>query len=323
MHSDRRSLRERFPKRQDIPLVLGGASAALPLGLLLPTITLSKVGGLSEHSFSVVTGIIDLAEGGNLLLALVIFTFSFVFPIVKLSALWLIWCKRMDSASRARALHRLKVLGKWSMLDVFVVAVLVGAVRFGFLASATPRYGLSLFAGAVLLSMVATFLEFRLCRLDAEELAVPRTRSLASLPVGILALLLLGAGLALPLMEVKTWVFWKRDYSVLSATAALAGEGKILVTVVVSLFVVAIPLATLGGEIALVVVGRFREEPPRWAGVLAALTKWAMIDVFALGLLIVLVKIGSIADVSPRAGLACLLAGVFFSAATASLARSR
>src|SRR5579862_299491 len=65
-----RSLRERYPRRWDVPLVLSAATILLPLGLFLPTVTLSKLGGASRSDFSVVTGIADLARGGNLLLAL-------------------------------------------------------------------------------------------------------------------------------------------------------------------------------------------------------------------------------------------------------------
>ena len=46
--------------------------------------------------------------------------------------------------------------GKWSMLDVFVVAVLVVAVKLGTLASVEMRYGLYFFSAAVLLTMFVT-----------------------------------------------------------------------------------------------------------------------------------------------------------------------
>ena len=208
MESKSLSLRERFPKRRDIPILLTVALLTLPFGLFLPTVILSKAAGLSEESFSVVTGIIDLAASGNLFLALIIFVFSFVFPIVKLAALWLIWCRRMDSGSREMALHHLKVLGKWSMLDVFVISVFVGTVQFGGLASASPRFGLYLFAVAVLLSMIATFLLVRLARVDHAATRPTGIPSIASLPVAFMAMLFLGAGLALPLMDVTKWLFW-------------------------------------------------------------------------------------------------------------------
>jgi len=46
--------------------------------------------------------------------------------------------------------------GKWSMLDVFVVAVLVVSVKLGAIASVEMRYGLYAFAAAVILTMYVT-----------------------------------------------------------------------------------------------------------------------------------------------------------------------
>lgn len=316
-------MRDKFPRRHDVPMLLGVALLALPFGLLLPTVTLSKGGGISESTFSVVTGILDLARSGNLLLALVIFVFSFLFPIVKLTALWMIWFRKMDPDSRERALHNLKVFGKWSMLDVFVVAVFVGAVQFGFLASASPRFGLYLFSGAVILSMLATFLEFRLARVEDDGGRSGGGRpSLGSLPMALLAILFLCAGLELPLMEVSKWHFWNREYSVLSATAAMVKEGRYLMAGIVALFVVAIPLVVLAGQIAFVLIQRSDNRSGKWASLLGHVSRWAMVDVFALGLLIVIVKIGGVAEASPRLGLACLMAGVFFSKAATWLMRT-
>jgi len=323
MRSDRRSLRQQYPRHQGVPFLLGVAILALPFALLLPTLTLSQAGGLSKSTFSIATGVVDLARRGSLSLALIIFTFSFAFPLVKVAALSFVWFRRMRPATRERLLQTLRVLGKWSMLDVFVVAVFVGAVRFGFLASATPRFGIYLFSGVVLLSMLITYLELRLARGSAEQAPANAAPSLAALPVAILSFLFLAAGLELPLMEVRKWLFWNREYSVLTATRAMAKDGHYLIAGIVATFVVALPLAKLAGQIGHLFV---RRPTARRRGRLVAffelLDKWAMIDVFALGMLIVVVKIGSVADVSPRLGLACFFAGVFLSASTSWLMKS-
>ena len=321
METKKRSLRERFPDRRDILILLSAGVLLLPLGLLLPTLTLSKIGGASESDFSVVTGIVDLARGGNLLLAFIIFVFSFLFPIVKLTSLWILWFRRLEPEYRERALYHLKVLGKWSMLDVFVVAVFIGSVQFGFLARATPRYGLYLFFGAVVLSMLATFLEYRLARREAPEPPGPGTHSLAVLPVAFLSILFLSAGVGLPLMETKKWILWKNDYSVLTATARMARDGQVLLAGIVALFVVVIPIGALAGQVALVLLRRSGNRSGTFVHLLGFLDKWTMVDVFALGLLIVLVKVGAVAEVAPKAGLGCFMMGVVLSTATSWLIR--
>ena len=46
-------------------------------------------------------------------------------------------------------------IGRWSMLDVFVIAILVALVRFGKLASIDPGWGALAFASVVILTMIA------------------------------------------------------------------------------------------------------------------------------------------------------------------------
>src|SRR2546421_6494702 len=220
------SLREQFPPRLEIPFLLAAGVILLPLGLILPTVTLSKLAGISGSSYSVLTGILQLVRTGNVFLALLIFTISLLFPILKLTMLIVIWFHDMKPGRRERALHALRVLGKWSMLDVFVVIALVGAIQFGFLAAAAPEIGIYVFSAAILSCMLATFRESRLAHGSETVDRSQGPQSLAALPIAILALLLLGAGLTLPLLEMKKWMFWSRDFSVLGAVADMFGKGQ-------------------------------------------------------------------------------------------------
>jgi paraquat-inducible protein A len=61
-----------------------------------------------------------------------------------------------DNSRRHRQLHVLSFLGKWSMLDVFVVAILVVTVKLGAIANITVHVGIYLFTLAVLASMLLT-----------------------------------------------------------------------------------------------------------------------------------------------------------------------
>jgi paraquat-inducible protein A len=308
-----RSLRSQFPRRQEIPLLLAAAAILLPLGLVLPTVTLSTMAGISGSTYSVITGILKLAQDGNVFLALLIFTFSLVFPIVKLAMLAVIWFHGMEPDRRERALHALRVLGKWSMLDVFVVSALVGAIQFGLLATATPKIGIYLFSAAILCCMIATFLESRLAHGPEKADRARASHSLAALPIVLLALLLLGAGLALPLMEMKKWIFWSRDFSILGAVAEMVREGQYALMAMIVLFVIVAPLGKLLGQILVLILRRGEARQGTLVRTLEIVDKWMMIDVFALGVLIVAVQLGGMADVSPRPGLGCLMGAVFLS----------
>ena len=78
-------------------------------------------------------------------------------PILKLSVLYLLVGKRLSGKKRLHQyLHWMHLYGKWSMLDVFVVAILVVAVKLGAIAHVEMRYGLYAFAGSVLITMFIT-----------------------------------------------------------------------------------------------------------------------------------------------------------------------
>ncbi len=80
-----------------------------------------------------------------------------VLPIIKLGVLFrLLGSRASSSETLHRYLRLMHQYGKWSMLDVFVVALLVVAVKLGAVASVETHYGLYAFGAAVLLTMVIT-----------------------------------------------------------------------------------------------------------------------------------------------------------------------
>ena len=309
-----RSLRSQFPRHLEIPVLLALSAVLLPLGLMVPTLNLSKLAGVSGSTYSIITGIYNLAQSGNPFLALLIFTFSLVFPILKLTVLIVLWFHGMKPERREQTLRVLRVLGKWSMLDVFVIVALVGAIQFGVLAEATPRVGIYLFSTAVLTCILVTLLESRLAQGPERRVGAGGPQSLAALPVALLALLLLGAGLFLPLLETKKWVFWSQDFSVLGAVGDMFRKGHYGLSAMVLVFVILVPLGKLLGQVVSLGFHRKGSTPGGLAGRLGFLDPWMMIDVFSLGVLVVAVQLGGIADVSPLPGLACFLAAVFLSA---------
>ena len=117
-----------------------------------------------KSTYSVWAGIVALWQVNELLLAAVLFFFSIVFPLLKLAMLAVIWFWRLPDDRRAQLLHRLGLLGKWSMLDVFVVAILIVLVKLGPLARITPRAGVYVFTAAILASMLTTVYVDRLAR---------------------------------------------------------------------------------------------------------------------------------------------------------------
>jgi paraquat-inducible protein A len=93
-------------------------------------------------------------------IAAVIFIASVMVPIGKLLALYyLVWSVERHSALSPRqrgVLYRVtELIGKWSMVDVFVVAILVALVQLGGVLVIRPGYAALSFAGVVIVTMMA------------------------------------------------------------------------------------------------------------------------------------------------------------------------
>jgi paraquat-inducible protein A len=130
------------------------ALALVVAAWFLPTMTVEKVPWIWSTKFSIWRVVQGLYGDGEYFIFAVIVLFSMVFPVVKLLAgLW-VWA-RVDafSAGARRAVGFVAVLGKWSMLDVFVVALLVAAIQVSIIANVAVHAGIYVFTGAVLASI--------------------------------------------------------------------------------------------------------------------------------------------------------------------------
>ena len=150
------SLQDAYPAHAlVIPPALGASAILLYLGLSQPILYAQQM-IFWKSSYSIWAGIVELWKQNDLLLATVVFFFSMVFPVIKVGALAVLWFGRLPEDSRASLLHVLGLLGKWSMLDVFVVSILIVLVKLGPMARVEPRAGVYFFSAAILLSMVTT-----------------------------------------------------------------------------------------------------------------------------------------------------------------------
>ena len=146
---------------------LAVATGALLIGLTAPVLTVASYTNLplvgevvlQFESKGVFTTISTLFRVGSYLIGGLLLLFSVLIPLVKSLLLGATLFARTHHWS-ARWLRWVKHLGKWSMTDVFVVAILVAyfALDTGKFTRAQPQIGLYFFAGYVVLSMVAALL---------------------------------------------------------------------------------------------------------------------------------------------------------------------
>ncbi|MCQ4158815.1 paraquat-inducible protein A [Roseomonas sp. GC11] len=138
-------------------LLATAALLSLPANLW-PVMGITTFGQEATHT--ILGGVLALGANGYPLLALLLFLASIVVPLVKILGLAAMLLRAAGlpappTPALAR-LHRLiSALGRWSMTDVFVVAVLIAMVRFGALASITAGPGAGCFAAVVVLTMLA------------------------------------------------------------------------------------------------------------------------------------------------------------------------
>ncbi len=132
------------------------SAVLLIAGWLLPLMTIHRFIFLSDE-VSILQGVIELWQHGDALLALVLIAFSMLFPLGKLSVALSLWtAERLDCQSIARRRRWLAICGKWSMLDVFVVALVVVAVKLSLVADVEVHAGIYVFAAAIIVSMLST-----------------------------------------------------------------------------------------------------------------------------------------------------------------------
>lgn len=135
---------------------LAAASVLLGAGLVTPLMTISTF-VFMRNSFSVVSGIYDLWISGKYFLFFLILLFSIALPVVKIGLLAAFLTGRFRNGGKSlRVLRLIHDYGRWAMLDVLVVAVLIVTVKLGAVASVEVHPGLYVFGSAVLLIMIVT-----------------------------------------------------------------------------------------------------------------------------------------------------------------------
>jgi paraquat-inducible protein A len=136
-------------------LVLLGSLAALIVGLVLPAITIRSM--FLAKDFSLLESVWAFLEEGDWFLFVITFLFSVVFPVVKILTGLALWFVLDATEAYARpVIGWLSALSKWSMLDVFIIALIVLVADGRLLSSADIQIGAVVFSIAVLVSTWAT-----------------------------------------------------------------------------------------------------------------------------------------------------------------------
>ena len=138
-------------------LLITAAIIYIPANVL-PIMTVSSLG--QGDPSTIMSGVIQLVQHGMIPIAAVVFIASILVPTFKLVGIALLLFsvqRRQPLSARQRIwMYRfIEFIGRWSMLDIFVIAILVAVVNFGRLASVEANLGAIAFATVVILTMLA------------------------------------------------------------------------------------------------------------------------------------------------------------------------
>jgi len=138
-------------------LLITAAILYIPANLL-PIMTVSSLG--QGDPSTIMSGVIQLVQHGMFPIAAVVFIASILVPTFKLVGIGLLLFSVQRhqplSAQQRIVMYRfIEFIGRWSMLDIFVIAILVALVNFGRLASIEANLGAAAFASVVILTMFA------------------------------------------------------------------------------------------------------------------------------------------------------------------------
>ena len=132
-----------------------GALALYVPAVSLPILEIERLG--HHYQSSLITGTWDLIQHGNWFVGIVVFLFSVVLPIVKIVLLIDLSLLRWSPKSyRAKTYQWMEWAGRWSMMDVLLLALLVMLVKVGSMVSFYIGPAVGAFVGCVVMSLMAS-----------------------------------------------------------------------------------------------------------------------------------------------------------------------
>ena len=249
-------------------------------------------------------------------LAVLVVGFSVLFPFFKLFVLFLVVLLKKPGPRVLALLNRVEMLAKWSMLDVFLVSLVLTLTSGQVLVSASPKGGVTLFMAAIVISMAVGQVlaghlldhtgrakHFRLLKFDFKS-------GMRKLLVVVAGLMLFGA-LSFPFLKIEAWFLVDSDFSVVTVIPALWKQDSYSAAFGVGLFLVLFPVARWIGLVRRTWSGANGGDPQVHQRVFELARYWSMLDVFALALGIFLVEGSRFVPADAQLGLYLLVIVVF------------
>ncbi|MFA6285836.1 MAG: paraquat-inducible protein A [Opitutaceae bacterium] len=286
-------------------VLLTGSLACNIAVLMLPFMQLRV--GLSQSPYSLLSSVDMLWSSGLYVLAILVVAFSVVFPFAKLGVLLWLCAHREINARRLRWLTWVERFGKWSMLDVFLVCLILALTSGQFLVGSTPLVGIPVFVAAIMLSMAGG---------ELLSVALPFPPSPPPLKGGVFAggggwLTLSGLALAgtigLPFLRIHDWLLADNSYSIVTIVPTLMSKA-VVPAVITGAFLIFTPLAAWIASCVWWLRLRNGQTADAAYRHMLLWRRWSMLDVFGLALAIFLVEGDYLMNTEVRWGALALVA---------------
>ncbi len=289
--------------------------------LIAPFYT-AKVFLKSPFTFTLPHSVLLMWDHHFFFIALLIFSFSIVFPFLKLITLFYIWFVCRNANKRARLITRVGPLGKWSMLDIFVTIILMVLTNDRFLITSSLKIGVYFFLLAIFLSMTCALrIEILMFAQGVKSFAHKRlfiqsidnvsyARRIAVFVLLMLSLTALLLAIHIPVIKTRDFLFADSEYSVLTMVPALWDASKILTFFVFFTLILCPLLHVLG--LMIMWIGRLKPKSSyRIERFLHIISIFNMLDVFCLALFIFMTEGGELIMTEAKGGLYLLLIFLF------------
>jgi paraquat-inducible protein A len=264
--------------------------------------------GFSGQDYTLMRSVEMLWQGGLWVLAALVFGFSVVFPFAKLAVLAAVTFAPRVTARHQAWLANIERAGKWSMLDVFLVCLILTLTSGQMLVGAEPRAGIALFTVAILLSLTTGEL---LAAAIGRKAPAPRGVPAASTGLWLaLAGVALVAAVSFPFLRISDWLLADRDYGIVTLGATLLREGSWLPAVIAWAFLVVTPALHWGASLRWWLRSRRGEDATGLWSRRKVYARWSMLDVFGLALAIFLVEGDYLMSTEVRWGALLLVASL-------------
>lgn len=300
-------------------LAIIGASISLALGIAMPSIKLTKFYFFSTE-YSLISTVESLLRRNQIFLGALVCIFSIVLPIFKILYLVILTTMPPDVLERQHMrLRALEWLGKWSMHDVLVLALMIFFVKSQGIYDATSLSGVYFFTLAIVFMILAyawlNVFSLNAIRANHRRLGRDIGRPPSALRNFMLALFILVAaicfalGVILPSIRFTTVYVWKNEHSIASIIWALYATEEYFLCAVITVFSVLFPFLKLLYLLTLClspnVSPDFRQ---RSISTMEWLGRYSMTDVMVLALMIFYMNSSGYTEAQVLPGVYCFAA---------------